>query len=247
MVAIAPLRACYDLSMSSELVRVSMADDIATIYMDDGKANALSHAMVNQLDAAFNQVKDNAKAVVLCGRDGRFCAGFDLSVMMRGPEHAHKLVIAGGTLLLRLYEYPRPIVIACTGHAVAAGILLAATGDIRIGATGSFKLGLNEVAVGLPVPILAHQFARDRLDTKELHAAVVLAKLYDPSGAVKAGWLDQLADPSEVIGVAHTVAKRLGDLPAAAYAASKRSLRQQSIDYIRETMESNIAAMTGSA
>jgi enoyl-CoA hydratase len=229
--------------MSTELVTYSESDAIATLTMDDGKANALSTAMLEQLDAALDRAESSARAVVLAGRDGRFCAGFDLRAMMSGPDTAIALVKQGGQLLLRIYEYPLPVVMAVTGHALAAGILLAATGDTRIGATGNFKLGLNEVSNGMPVPVLAHELARDRLLPTELLPAVAHARIYDPTSAVAAGWLDRTVDPADVLPQAQAEAAALAKLPARAYALSKRSLRRPTLEYVRNTMDSNLAEL----
>ena len=79
---------------------------------------------------------------------------------------------------------------ACTGHALAGGALVVLTGDYRIGASGEFKIGLNEVTIGMPVPVLAMELARDRLATSELVRATLLAQIYNPEGAVRAGYLD---------------------------------------------------------
>lgn len=229
--------------MTARMVTYSDTDGVATITMDDGKANALSTAMLEELDAAFDRAEAEARAVVLCGREGTFCAGFDLRVMMSGPDAARDLVARGGRLLMRLYAYPRPVVAACTGHALAAGVLLAATCDTRIGARGAFKLGLNEVASGMPVPILAHELARDRLVPGELLASVVQARIYDPEAAASAGWLDQVVDPGEVLAHAQAEAARLGALPGSAYAASKRSLRRFTIARVRDTLDDNLAEL----
>jgi len=226
-------------------VRFDLRGDVAVITMDDGKANALAHDMIDQLDAAIDRAEDGAKAIVLTGREERFCAGFDLRVMMQGPAAATALVTAGGALLLRLYELGLPLVVACTGHALAGGVLLAATGDTRIGVTGAFKLGLNEVANGLPVPILAHAFARDRLARRELVAATVQARIYDPRGAVAAGWLDRIVEPGQLMDEALAEATALARLPAAAYRLTKRSLRSQTVAHIRATMADDLAALTG--
>ncbi|MDH5490502.1 MAG: crotonase/enoyl-CoA hydratase family protein [Myxococcales bacterium] len=226
--------------MSTEIVSYSLSDGIATVLMDDGRANALSTEMIAALEAALDRAEGEAKALVLAGREGKFCAGFDLRAMMAGPEAARALVSLGGSLLLRLYEFPMPVVMACTGHALAGGALLAATGDTRIGASGSFKIGLNEVQNGMPVPILAHELARDRLLPTELFAAVVQAKIYDPEGAKRAGWLDRLTAPELVLPEAQTEAARLAKLPRGAYAASKRSLRRATLEHVRATLESNL-------
>lgn len=226
--------------MPSEIVSYTEADGIATVAMDDGKANALSTDMIEQLDAALDRAEAGARAVVLLGREGKFCAGFDLRAMMAGPDAARALVERGGELLLRLYGLPLPVVVACTGHALAGGALLAGTGDSRIGAQGAFKIGLNEVQNGMPVPILAHEIARDRLLPTELFASVVQAKIYDPEGAVRAGWLDRVVAPEQVAAEAQADATRLAGLSKAAYAASKRSLRRDTIERIRTSLQANL-------
>ncbi len=231
--------------MESSIVQYAQEGPVAIITMDDGKANALSPTMIEAIGAAFDKAEKDAKAVVLAGRPGRFCAGFDLKIMMTGPDNAMKMIMAGGELFLRLYNFPKPIVCAVTGHALAGGVLLAATGDIRIGVRGDFKLGLNEVQNSMPVPVLAHELARDRLTAKELLPAVAHAKIYNPDSAVEAGWLDRAVEGETLAAEALSEATRLGALPPFAYATSKQSLRKQTIDYVRSTMDANLAALTG--
>ena len=122
---------------------------------------------------------------------------------------------------------------------------MAATGDLRIGVRGDFKLGLNEVTNNMPVPILAHELARDRLTAKELTPAVAHAKIYDPEAAAEAGWLDTVVEGEKLAATVREEAARLGALPGFAYAISKKSLRRQTIEYVRNTMDSNLAEMTG--
>jgi len=234
---------CYQRDVTIK-VQYEQRGSVGVITMDDGKANALAHDMIEQLGAAFDRAEKEAKAIVLAGREGKFCAGFDLRVMMSGPKAATDLVMFGGELLLRLYELGKPLVVACTGHALAGGALLAATGDTRIGATGPFKIGLNEVQVGMPVPVLAHEFARDRLAPSELVASVLQARIYDPDAAVRAGWLDRAVAPEALADEALQEAERLGKLPGTAYAMTKRSLRRQTTTYIREQMAANLAELT---
>jgi enoyl-CoA hydratase len=225
----------------TEVVSYEARGPIALVRMDDGKANAMSSPLISGIAAALDRATSEAKAVVLMGRPGRFSAGFDLKVMMSSPEAARALVTAGGDLLMRLYEHPQPLVVACTGHAIAGGVLLAATGDRRLGAAGDFKLGLNEVANGMPVPILAHELARDRLDPRALVEAVLHARLWDPEGAREVGWLDRVVPPEELERCAIEEAEALAKLPQPAYALTKRSLRRATIAHVRATMESNLA------
>src|ERR1700722_11350099 len=100
---------------------------IAHIQMDDGKANALSETMLGELDEALTRAEKEAGAIVLSGRPQRFCAGFDLKVMMSSPEAAQNMLRRGAALLMRLYGTPLPLVVACTGHALAGGALVLLT------------------------------------------------------------------------------------------------------------------------
>ena len=153
------------------LIDYTLRDTTALIRMDDGKANALSYAMMDEVEAALARAEREASSVVLTGRPGRFCAGFDLREMMKGAESARALVTRGADFLLRLYLFPKPLVIACSGHALAGGALTVLTGDLRLGVEGDFRIGLNEVQIGMPVPILAMELARDRLSPRALQEA----------------------------------------------------------------------------
>src|SRR5687768_8453991 len=167
-----------------------LEEKIAVVTMDDGKANALSEAMIDALIGALDRADKEASAIVLAGRADRFCAGFDLKVMMASPESATTLLRRGAELLMKLYASPVPLVIACTGHALAGGALVLLTGDVRIGAAGAFRIGLNEVQIGLPVPVLAMELARDRIVPAELGRATLQATIYSPEDAAKVGYLD---------------------------------------------------------
>ena len=228
----------------NEIVQYELVGEIAQITMDDGKANALSPEMIDAILAAFRRANEEATAVVLLGRPGRFCAGFDLRIMMAGAEAVTDLLIAGTKLLMDVYAFPKPVVVACTGHAIAGGALLLATGDTRIGARGEFKIGLNEVSNGMPVPILAHRLAKDRLDPRAFVASVLQAKIYAPDEALIAGWLDAVAEPEALLDASIAEATRLAELPARAYAKTKASIRRESIEHIAATLEADLVSMT---
>ncbi len=220
-----------------DIVHYALEQKVAVIRMDDGKANALSVEMIDGLLAALTRAEAEASAVVLTGRADRFCAGFDLRVMMSGPEQAKALLGRGSELLLRLYGATLPLVIACTGHALAGGALVVLTGDTRIGVQGAFKIGLNEVQIGLPVPVLAMEFARSRLTTAELTRATLLAQIYTPDEAVRAGYLDRVvASPDELHAAALAEATGLGALARSAFKATKLRLRGGTIADVKARM-----------
>ncbi|MFI5297602.1 MAG: crotonase/enoyl-CoA hydratase family protein [Polyangiales bacterium] len=216
----------------------------AVIQMDDGKANALSDAMITELLAALTKAEAEASAVVLTGRPDKFCAGFDLRVMMSSPEAARTLLKSGSDLLMRLYGSPLPIVAACTGHALAGGALVLLTADVRIGAAGAYRLGLNEVSIGMPVPVLAMELARDRLTTTELGRATLRAQIYGPEEAARAGYLDEVAPAADVLGRATEEATKLGALSRFAYHATKTRLRGRTIAHVLATLDADMASIS---
>ena len=146
-----------------EIVQFELRDGIALVRMDDGKANAFSHAMLEALGRAFDRAEKEARAIVLAGRPERFSGGFDLKVMNQGGPAVPELVLAGARFAIRVYECPLPVVIACTGHALAMGAVLLLAPDLRLGARGAYKIGLNEVAIGMTLPGFAVELARERL------------------------------------------------------------------------------------
>ncbi|HEY4375547.1 MAG TPA: crotonase/enoyl-CoA hydratase family protein [Acidimicrobiales bacterium] len=219
---------------------------VAVVTLDDGKANALSHAVLGGLSAALDQAEaDDARALLLVGRDGKFSAGFDLATMTESTEAMQGLVIEGAELLMRLYGFGRPTVAACTGHALAAGALLLLSCDHRVGAAGPAKIGLNEVAIGMALPIFAVEMARDRLTTAAFGPATMGAQIYDPEGAVAAGYLDAVVPAEQVVDAALIEARRLGELRTGAYGRTKQVAREAVIELILETLEDDMASVTG--
>src|SRR5215204_5477011 len=162
---------------TASTVRYELDGDVAVIRLDDGKANALSHAVIDELDAALRRGQDEAKAIVLVGREGRFSGGFDLKTTTAGPEQAVNLLKSGIELAHAIFLSPVPVVIAATGHSLAMGAILLMAADLRIGADGAYKIGMTEVRIGMPVPRSALAFADDRLARTELVEAIQLAKV----------------------------------------------------------------------
>lgn len=231
--------------MAIEAVRYELRDRVAVITLDDGKANALSHAVIEALHGCLDRAEREAAAVLLLGRDRRLSGGFDLTVMGSGPESVRKLVTAGAELMLRLYMFPRPVVVACTGHALAAGAILLLVADARFGAAGDFKIGLNEVSIHMTLPVFAMELARARLSKRHFTAAVAQARIYDPQAAVDAGYLDATAPPEQLLEVAFAQALQLTALPDPAFRATKERERAAIVQFIRDTLVADMAALTG--
>lgn len=223
---------------------VTIDDGVALLHLDDGKANALSHQVIDLLHQGLDRAIEDANAVVIAGRPGRFSAGFDLSVMSAGDKPMQDMVLAGAEWLIRLYAHPQPTVAACTGHALAGGAITLLTCDTRIGAEGDFKIGLNEVGIGMPLPEFAVELARDRLAPHHLVKATAQGEIYDPVGAVEAGYLDRHLPAEQVLDAALVEARRLSTLRRGAVAATKSNLRSATLRRMRGGLTDDIATLT---
>lgn len=233
-------------TQSNDRVRSEKVGQVLVIHLDDGKANVLSPStmvLINEaLDAA--EADPEVGAVVLHGRPGVFSGGFDLGVMRSGDLPAIVSMVAdGGALVRRLYGLSRPVVAACTGHALAAGALVLLGCDVRVGTqpdgVSSHRIGLNEVAIGMVLPHWAATIATERLSPRHLQRAIINARVTDGAGAAEVGYLDEVAPAAEVLDVALARAAELAaTLHRGAYIGSVREFRGP----VLERMDAQIAA-----
>ncbi|MGN6188612.1 MAG: crotonase/enoyl-CoA hydratase family protein [Conexibacter sp.] len=218
----------------TSLTTYDLTDGIATITMDDGKANALSIAMLAELSHALARAEADGAIVLLTGRERTFSGGFDLRTP---PEHWPAMVAAGARLAERVLSFPAPVVAACNGNAVAmAGFLLLAC-DVRIGARGDFKLGLNEVAIGLTVPWFGIALAQHRLARPYADRCLVTGALLDPDEAQAAGFLDRVVAPELLHDEARAAARALADVDRRAHVATKARIRERALAGVRAGIE----------
>ncbi len=224
-------------------IKTEIREAVAAIALDDGKANALSPELIAGIHHALDVAEKDAKAVVITGRPGRFSAGFNLKVLQQGPEAATDLVTAGGQLFLRFLEYPLPIVVGCTGHAIAAGAIALMTSDYRVGARGEFQIGMNETAIGMTLPDFAVEFARERLSKRHIDRSIIHSEMYGPEAAVDAGFLDRVVAPDEVVAEAFGEAVRLSASPQPAFRNNKRLAHAAAISRIRGPRVENVRGL----
>ena len=224
----------------------TIEDGVAVVRIDDGKANVVSHAVIDAIHAALDRAEAEATAVVFVGREGKFSAGFDLSVMKDGPEAAGGLVGAGGHLMMRIFTHPQPTVAAVTGHALAAGAILCLACDTRIGAADTpAKVGLNETAIGMSLPWYGVRLAEARIPLTHRQRAVLQAEIFDMAGAVEAGYLDELAPTADLVEVAIDRGRTLGQLPARSYAGVKDRLRAAIAEDVIPGIDADVKTMVG--
>ena len=195
--------------------------------MTHRKANALDlefcDAIVSMLDEL---AASSARAVVLTGTGSIFSAGVDLIRLCDdGPDYRSRFVPALSKLMDALFSFPRPLVAAVNGHAVAGGCLIACTADHRIMTRGSGRIGVPELMVGIPFPTKALEVLRFVVPPQYMQALVYRGATYTPNEALAIGLVDELAEPAALIDAGLAAAARLAALPPDVFALTKRQLR----------------------
>jgi enoyl-CoA hydratase len=226
-------------------VTYEVKDHVAVVSFDDGKANVYSHEVLDALSASLDRAEadPDAGAVLLVGRPGRFSAGFDLTTMTAGPESMRSLVAAGGRFVAKLLLEPLPVVAACTGHALAAGALVLLAADERLGAAGEWKIGLNEVAIGMALPIWAVELARYRMPPSEFDR-IVLGRVGGPEEANAAGFLDRVVPAEELLAEATAAAAGLAELSRGAVSGTKSRARAAVAARMLSGMDEDLAGLS---
>ncbi len=221
-------------------VTYTRTDQVSTVVMDDGKVNVFSIPMLHALHEALDQAERDGTVVLLKGRPGCFTAGFDLRTLS-GPHHdVVTLLRFGASLAERILSFHAPVAIACTGHAFPAGAFLLMAADVRLGADGPFRLGLNEVRIGLTLPWFAVVLARHRLTAAHFDHAAVTGEMFDPGTAREAGLLDPVVPPGELDSRADRIAQDLASIDRLAHATTKLRVRKPVLDELRLAIEAEL-------
>lgn len=219
--------------MSTEIVRTSTEDGVTTVAMDDGKANVMSLDMMGALGAALDEAEAHESVVLLRGREGMFSGGYDLAMFNRTAEEILATLREGGELIHRLLGFPFPVVVACTGHAIAQGSFLLLAADVRIGCAEGAKTGMNEVAIGLTIPHYAVEVSRQRLAPAWFNHAATTGTLYGPEDALQAGFFDRLVPADDVVAEAEATARALMAIDMTAHTGTKLRVRAPALEAIR--------------
>jgi enoyl-CoA hydratase len=221
----------------SELVTISIEQNVATLTIANGKVNAISHQVLDELNQALDQAEQEKAVVVITGRIGMLSGGYDLKVMKEGVAAAMALVEKGSTLSRRLLAFPYPVLLACSGHAVAKGAFLLLSADYRIGIDGDFKIGLNEVAIGMSMHHAGVEIARARLAPVFFNRSVILAEMVSPKEAVTAGFLDKVVSEEEFLPTVTYIAQAMTKLDMKAHYNTKLRVRAELLKTLDECIE----------
>ena len=215
---------------------MTVEESVATIAMDDGKVNALSPDMLREINEGLDHAElEGVGAVVIAGNNKVFSGGFDLKVLTGGGEPAIDMLAGGFELAARILAFPKPVVMACTGPAIAMGSFLLLSGDHLVGSP-DHRVQANEVAIGLTMPGPALAIMRHRLTPAAFQRAVGLAAEFKGESAIAAGYLDELVETRTIRVRAREVANQLTALDARAHQESKLLARAGVLDEIRRTI-----------
>lgn len=221
----------------SDLISYQLDDGIATLTLSNGKVNAISPDVIDAFNAALDRALQDKAIVIVTGQPGILSGGYDLKVMTSGPQNAIELVAAGSTLARRMLAHPYPIIVACPGHAVAKGAFILLSADYRIGVEGPFSIGLNEVQIGMTMHHVGIELARDRLRKSAFHRSVINGEMFDPQGAVDAGFFDKLVPAEQLLASARAVAQQLKKINMNAHRTTKLKVRQALLETLDKAIE----------
>ena len=210
---------------------------VAVLGLDLGRGNAINHPFVDAVSEALDAtLADGARAVVLTGRGKVFCGGLDLLTIHAYDRPAMgRFVDAFDGLFHKLLTFPRPVVAAVNGHALAGGCILAMAADFRVMAEGAFQIGVNEVALGLPFPAAAFEIVRRATPGAATAAVFLEARRFSPTEARGAGIVDLVAE--DAVSAAKEQAQRFASNAVEAVADTKADLLAPAVARIEATRE----------
>jgi enoyl-CoA hydratase len=216
------------------MIATTRADSAAVLTMAHGKANAFDSEFLAALRQALGEaLRSDARALVITARDGGsgnpgiFSAGVDLLRIMQGDRSDLAEFLAQlSDALGELFAAPKPVVAAVNGHAIAGGAILAWACDYRLMARGSGRIGVPELRVGVPFPMVPAEIIRHSLGHLRAHRAMLVGQVVEAGRAVEEGFVDEVVEPEGLMARALAVARSLGSAPAASYARTKTDLRR---------------------
>ena len=221
----------------SDLISYQLEDGIATLTLNNGKVNAISPDVIVAFNAALDQAVQDRAVVIITGQPGILSGGYDLKVMTSSPQNAVALVTAGSTLARRMLAHPYPIIVACPGHAIAKGAFILLSADYRIGVEGPFNIGLNEVQIGMTMHHAGIELARDRLRRSAFHRSVINGEIFNPEGAVDAGFLDKVVPAEQLMATAVAAAQQLKKINMTAHKNTKLKVRKAMLESLDKAIE----------
>jgi len=212
---------------------------IRELRLNRPPVNALTGELIRELRQSVEKApQDGIRALILSGLPGRFSAGLDLPLLLGlDPARIRTVWRELYGLIEALARSPIPIAVAITGHAPAGGTVLAVFCDWRVMAAGDFKIGLNEVPIGIPLPGVILAALRRLVGTREAERLAVSGALLSPEKALAVGLIDEVTAVDQVIERALGWCQALLALPAEAMTVTRRAARSDLTAYFGHNLE----------
>jgi enoyl-CoA hydratase len=229
------------------MIELSRRGDIAVLTMAYGKANALDIEFLDAIVSRFEALRsDTAKAVVLTGQGGMFSAGVNLLKLSDGGvDYIRRFLPALHRLYETIFFFPKPVIAAVNGHAIAGGCVLQCCADKRIAAAGAARIGVTELLVGVPFPPMAFEVMRFATAPQYFADGMLSGATFTPDVALTRGLVDHVVEPSELLDRAFAAAETLAALPPMTFALTKQQLRQSAADALEQHAARVAAASEG--
>jgi enoyl-CoA hydratase len=226
--------------MTDQIATLTSDGDVSIITLNDGKANVFSPEMSKAVSSLLDKVPEDKGSLVITGRPGIFSAGFDLKIISSGDSDAvASMVKAGFTLLARIYNFPRPVIAACSGHGVALGAFLLCCADYRIGAKGQFIVQANETRNNMSIPTPILEISKSRIAKTHWYRAILNAEAYPVENAIEPGYLDEVTDAENLMNRAMEVANDLATLGHPHYKITKDLDQKETLKRIHDAIGEN--------
>jgi enoyl-CoA hydratase len=226
------------------LIDLERHGNVTVMRLNAPPVNALDREVLLAITATLHDIEaSDARAVVLTGAGAAFSAGADLfRVLNEGDEYLRTSLSALTEAFGTLFRFPRPVVAAINGHAIAGGAVLACASDHRIAAAGDHKIGFAELRVGVPFPAWALEIARWGTRPANFQEVIYFGRSYDPDGALARGLIDEIVEPAELMERALSTAERLAAIPAVSFRLMKEAMRRPVVERVEASATSDQAA-----
>lgn len=229
------------------MISLGRDDTIAVLTMEHGRANAMDTALMREMRRVMVEViQSDARAIVITARGPIFSAGVDLMALAKGGRLYLEEFLPELSAALRLvFATDKPVVAAVNGHAIAGGCILACACDYRLMARGAGKIGVPELRVGVPFPLVPAEIMRYALGTARAQRAMLVGTVALADRAVDEGFVDEVVEPERLMERSLAAARAMAATPPASYARTKRDLRRPVLEtwerlqlqHDRETLE----------
>jgi len=231
--------------MTDQLATLTTEGDVSIITLNDGKANVFSTSMSENINALLDQVPEDKGSLIITGKPGMFSGGFDLKIIGSGDAEATAgMVKTGFKLLARLYSFPRPVIVACSGHAVALGAFVLCCGDYRVAANGKFIVQANETRNNMSVPTPILELSKSRIAKTHWYRAILNAEAYPVEKAIEPGYLDEVVEPDQLMVRAMEVANDLATLGHPHYKLTKDLDQKDTLKKIVDAIEGSSGSLS---